>query len=87
MAARLTSALSFFFAAILLGLLGQIFLPRLPFMASLVYASSLLPFIASNLVTTDSLLALWQQRCEVSDFFAGVIPGLHSAYFDFCIVR
>lgn len=59
-AARLPSALSFFITAILLGLLGQIFLERQPLTATLVYATSLLPFAAANLVTTDSLLALWE---------------------------
>jgi len=59
-AARLPSALSFFVTAILLGLLGQIFLERQPLNATLVYATSLLPFAAANLVTTDSLLTLWE---------------------------
>ncbi len=59
-AARLTSAMAFFATALLLGMLGQIFLQRMPYMAVVVYATSVLPFIASNLITTDSLLALWE---------------------------
>ncbi|MGD2127713.1 MAG: glycosyltransferase family 39 protein [Lysobacterales bacterium] len=60
LAARLTSALSYFATAVLLGLLGRIFLPRLPWLAAPLYAASVLPFVASNLVTTDTLLALWE---------------------------
>jgi 4-amino-4-deoxy-L-arabinose transferase len=59
-AARLTSALSFFATAVLLGLMGRIFLERRPWLPALVYAASLLPFLASNIVSTDSLLALWE---------------------------
>jgi len=76
-AARLTSALSFFGTIVLLGLLGRLFLPRQPWLASLLYAGSLLPFVASNLATTDSLLAFWECLGVYAFARANWHPGCH----------
>jgi 4-amino-4-deoxy-L-arabinose transferase len=59
-AARLPGALAFAMTILLLGRLGRRFVPRQPWLAALVYASFAFPSAASNLVTTDTLLALWQ---------------------------
>ena len=59
-AARLASALAFFGTIVLAGLLGRIFLDRQHWLAAPMYAATLLPFIASNLVTTDTVLAFWE---------------------------
>jgi 4-amino-4-deoxy-L-arabinose transferase-like glycosyltransferase len=59
-AARLVSSLSFFFTICFVYLLGQLFLERRAWLAPLVYASFLLPSVASNIITTDGLLTLWE---------------------------
>ena len=59
-AARLVSSLSFFFTTCLVYLLGRIFLARKAWLPPLVYASFLLPAAASNIITTDGLLTLWE---------------------------
>lgn len=59
-AARLAGALAFFAAAVLLGLLGRLFVPATRWAGGLVYATSVLPFVASSVVTTDTLLAFWE---------------------------
>lgn len=59
-AARLPSALAFFLTTCLVYLLGRLFLARRAWLAPLIYATFLLPSVASNLVTTDGLLTLWE---------------------------
>jgi 4-amino-4-deoxy-L-arabinose transferase len=59
-AARLVSSLSFLFTTYLVYLLGHLFLERRAWLASLVYASFLLTSVASNIITTDGLLTLWE---------------------------
>lgn len=59
-AARLPSALAFFATAVLVGLLGRLLAPGTRWAGSLVYAASVLPFAASSVVTTDTLLAIWE---------------------------
>lgn len=59
-AARLPGALAFGFTALLLVSLGRRFVPAQPWLPALVYATFAFPPTASNLVTTDTLLTLWQ---------------------------
>lgn len=59
-AARLPGALAFGCAILLMGRLGRRFVPAQPWLPALVYASFVFPSLAANLVTTDSLLALWE---------------------------
>jgi len=59
-AARLPGALAFAATILLLGRLGRRFVPAQPWLPALVYATFAFPPAASNLVTTDSLLALWE---------------------------
>lgn len=59
-AARLPSALAFGFTILLIGRLGRRFVPAQPWLPALIYATFVLPSMAANLVTTDSLLALWE---------------------------
>lgn len=59
-AARLPSALAFAATVLLLVRLGRRFVPDRPWLPGLVYATFLLPPVASNLVTTDTILALWE---------------------------
>jgi len=58
--ARLPGALAFGATILLMLRLGRRFVPTQPWLPALVYASFLFPSLASNLVTTDSLLALWE---------------------------
>ncbi len=59
-AARLPGALAFAFTILLMLRLGRRFVPAQPWLPALVYASFAFPSLASNLVTTDTLLALWE---------------------------
>ncbi|WP_300619101.1 glycosyltransferase family 39 protein [Dokdonella sp.] len=59
-AARLPGALAFSVTILLLGRLGRRFVPLQPWLPALVYASFVFPSLAANLVTTDSLLAMWE---------------------------
>lgn len=59
-AARLPGALAFGGTILLVGRLGRRFVPRQPWLPGLVYATFAFPSLASNLVTTDTLLALWE---------------------------
>lgn len=60
LAARLPGALAFAGTALLAGgIARRLGRPR-PTLAVVVYATSLLPFVAANVVTTDSILALWE---------------------------
>ncbi|MBO9661729.1 glycosyltransferase family 39 protein [Dokdonella sp.] len=59
-AARLPGTLAFGCTILLLGRLGRRFVPEQPWLPALVYASFVFPSLAANLVTTDSLLALWE---------------------------
>lgn len=59
-AARLPGALAFAFTILLMFRLGRRFVPAQPWLPALVYASFMFPSLASNLVTTDTLLTLWE---------------------------
>ena len=65
-AARLPGAFAFAATILLLGRLGRRFVPDQPWLPALVYATFAFPPAASNLVTTDSLLALWETLCVVA---------------------
>jgi 4-amino-4-deoxy-L-arabinose transferase len=87
-AARLPGALAFAGTILLLVRLGRRFVPAQPWLAGLVYASFMLPPLAANLVTTDTLLAffsalqavafvsLWWATDSPSARRAGVLLGL-----------
>ena len=59
-AARLPGALAFGLTIMLMLRLGRRFVSAQPWLPALVYASFVFPSLASNLVTTDTLLALWE---------------------------
>lgn len=59
-AARLPGALAFGLTACLLLGIGRRLVPEQPWLPTLVYGTFALPAVASNLVTTDTLLALWE---------------------------
>ena len=59
-AVRLPGALAFGLTILLIARLGRRFVPQQPWLPALVYASFVLPSLAANLVTTDSLLSLWE---------------------------
>ena len=56
-AARLPIALAFILTTLLVFQLGTTFTPKRPWLPALIYLSSPLPFIAANIITTDTLLA------------------------------
>jgi 4-amino-4-deoxy-L-arabinose transferase len=62
-AARLPGALAFAGTILLLARIGRRLVPANPMLAALIYATLVLPSVAANLVTTDSLLALWETLC------------------------
>jgi len=59
-AARLPNSLAFAATILLVFLLARLLAPDRPYLAALVYATALFPFAAANIVTTDTLLALWE---------------------------
>jgi 4-amino-4-deoxy-L-arabinose transferase len=65
-AARLPGALAFAATILLLGRLGRRLVPAQPWLPALVYATFAFPSAASNLVTTDTLLALWETLSVVA---------------------
>lgn len=59
-AARLPNALAFVITGLLVWMMAKQFRMRRPWLAVYVWASALLPLLAANVVTTDTLLACWQ---------------------------
>lgn len=59
-AVRFPNALAFFLSILLVFQLGKIFSPKRPWLASVIYASFLMPLAASNAISTDGLLALFE---------------------------
>lgn len=57
-AVRLPNALAFILTGLLLAAMGSLLLPRRPWLPGVVYACSLGPFLAANVVSTDNLLVL-----------------------------
>lgn len=60
LAARLPGALAFAATILLLARLGRRFVPAQPWLPALTYATFAFPPLAANLVTTDTLLTLWE---------------------------
>jgi 4-amino-4-deoxy-L-arabinose transferase len=65
-AARLPGALAFAGTILVLVQLGRRFVPQRPWLAGIVYATFAGPSIAANIVTTDTLLALWEALVVLS---------------------
>jgi len=75
-AARLPSALAFVATALLvLGLARRLELPR-PELAALAWSTTLGPVIAANVVTTDTLLALFETLAVYGFVRSGLLRGL-----------
>jgi 4-amino-4-deoxy-L-arabinose transferase len=60
LAARLPGALAFAGTVLLMVRLGRRFVPAQPWLPALTYATFAFPPLAANLVTTDTLLTLWE---------------------------
>lgn len=58
-AARLPNAIAFVFTVLLVGRMARRLAPGREDLAAVVQATSLFPFVAANIVTTDTLLALF----------------------------
>ena len=58
--ARLPNALAFAVTILVVGALGRRVLPARPWLPAIVYATFLLPYVAANAVTTDTLLTMWE---------------------------
>ena len=59
-AARLPNALAFIGTGLLMYGLGLRLTPGRPWLPALIYVTSLGPFVAANVITTDTLLTLWE---------------------------
>jgi 4-amino-4-deoxy-L-arabinose transferase-like glycosyltransferase len=57
---RLPNALAFVCTVLLIYAISRRITPERPWLSPVIYATSLLPFIASNIVTTDTLLTLFE---------------------------
>jgi len=60
LAARTPNTLAFIATALLLVYLGRLLVPARPLFPAIVYSTSLFPFVAANIITTDTLLTLWE---------------------------
>ncbi|HKV07239.1 MAG TPA: glycosyltransferase family 39 protein, partial [Thermoanaerobaculia bacterium] len=59
-ALRIPNALAFLGTILLVARMGKRLAPGSPALAPLIYATCLLPFAAANVITTDTLLTLWE---------------------------
>jgi 4-amino-4-deoxy-L-arabinose transferase-like glycosyltransferase len=59
-AVRLPGAIAFLGTLLLIFPIGKIFNPKQPWMPAIIYGTFLFPFAASNIVTTDGILALFE---------------------------
>ncbi len=59
-AVRTPNALAFVLTALMLCLMGRLFIPEKPWLPGLIYGCSLAPFIAANVVSTDTLLTFFE---------------------------
>lgn len=59
-AARLPNSLAFAGTILLVFLLAERLIPDKSFLAALIYATALFPVIGANIVSTDTLLTLWE---------------------------
>ncbi len=76
--ARLPNALAFSITVLLTGLIGaRLVGPACGLAASTIYMCSLVPFAASNIVTTDTILVMWE-TAAVWAFVAGMTAGTRS---------
>jgi 4-amino-4-deoxy-L-arabinose transferase len=60
LAARTPNTLAFIATALLLVWLGRFLAPSSRLLPAIVYATSIFPFVAANIITTDTLLTLWE---------------------------
>ncbi|MGE4587192.1 MAG: ArnT family glycosyltransferase, partial [Mangrovibacterium sp.] len=59
-AVRFVGAFAFLLSILLVFQLGKIFVPQRPWLAGIIYATCIMPFGASNAVSTDGLLGLFE---------------------------
>lgn len=64
-AVRLPYALAFILTVICLFGMARKIVPRKPWLPPLIYATSVLPFAAANIVTTDTILTFWEALAGV----------------------
>lgn len=66
-AARLPNAVAFALTVLLVYQLGRVFVPGRPWLPALVYATSPVPFLAANWISTDTPLA-WAETLAVAAY-------------------
>ena len=81
-AARLPMALAFILTTLLVFQLGKTFSPNRPWLPALIYLSSPLPFLAANIITTDTLLT-FAETAAVLAFVRYRFDGKSLHYLDF----
>jgi len=72
-AVRFTNVMSFFLCIIIAFYLGKIFVPKRPWLVSLIYGTFLFPATMCNGATTDFLMTMWQALAVC--FFAHAFWG------------
>ena len=77
-AVRAPNALAFALTALLLCLMGRQLVPEKMWLPGLIYALSLAPFIAANVVSTDTLLTLFEALAMCGFVAAELAPGTPS---------
>src|SRR4249919_1604753 len=74
---RLPMALAFVLSTLLIFQLGKVFVPTRPWLPALIYLSAPFPYMASNTINTDTLLAAFETLavfCYVRARFGGGSP-------------
>lgn len=76
--ARLPNALAFVATTLLMWPVGRVMVPRMAALPMFLYATMALPFLASNFITTDTMVALFCALAGVSyvHLEAGIAPRL-----------
>ena len=77
-AVRAPNALAFALTALLLCLMGRRLVPEKMWLPGLIYTLTLAPFIAANVVSTDTLLTLFEALAMLGFVSAELAPGTPS---------
>lgn len=68
-------AIAFVLTVLLIYVVGLSYLPDRPWLPAFIYATSFLPYLAANIVTTDTLLVLWETLAVTAFIASGAVKN------------